>query len=90
MKSYIIAKLIGQILALLTPELLRSFADHIIEFLEAKVLGSASKVDDALLLPILKMMDIAFGLPDDVDVTGKKVCDKPYSDIPILTNKDNE
>ena len=42
----------------LTPDLVRDFA-------EEKVLGSKSKIDDALVLPICKMVRTAFDIPDD-------------------------
>lgn len=65
MKARLIAKLIEVILMALTPELLRRFADFVLDFVEDKVLGSASTVDDRLVLPLCIMIREAFNIPDD-------------------------
>ena len=65
MKEKLILNLIGMLMGLLTPELLRQFAESVIEFAEAKVLGSKSKVDDALVLPVCDLLRTAFGLSDE-------------------------
>lgn len=68
MKAKLITMLISLILQLFTPELLKSFADTVLDWVEDKVLGSASKVDDALVLPLCNMIRSAFDIPDnDVD-----------------------
>jgi hypothetical protein len=65
MKAKLITALIGMILKMLTPDLLKSFADMVLDFVEDKVEGSASTVDDAIVLPMCSMVRSAFNIPDD-------------------------
>lgn len=67
MKAKLIGYLISLILRQLTPELLKSMADRILDFVEDKVMGSASTVDDAIVLPICGMIRNTFDIPDDDD-----------------------
>jgi len=67
MKAQLMAMLVGLIMKLFTPELLRSFLDMVLDFVENKVEGTASKVDDALVLPLCNMIRSAYGVPDDDD-----------------------
>jgi len=64
MKAKLIINLIGMLVGLLTPELLRDLAESVIEFAEAKVIGSKSKIDDALVLPLCQLLRTAFDLSD--------------------------
>lgn len=64
MKQYLITKLIAILISLLTPELLRNFADTVLTWVEEKVKGSASTVDDAAILPLCEVIRVVFGLKD--------------------------
>ena len=64
MKAKLIGSLIGMLLQLLTPELLKEFTDNALDFIEAKVLGSKSKIDDAIILPLCATIREAFNIPD--------------------------
>ena len=57
--------LIQALLAVLTPELLKKFADQVLDFAETYVLGTASTVDDALVLPLCNLIRTAFNIPDN-------------------------
>jgi hypothetical protein len=65
MKAKLITTLIGLILKMLTPELLKSFADTVLDFVEDKVKGTESTVDDAIVLPMCDMIRAAFNIPDN-------------------------
>lgn len=65
MKEKILGYLISQIIRMLPPGLLRQFVDQILDFVEAKVLGTASELDDTVVLPLCGMIREAFSIPDD-------------------------
>jgi len=65
MKAKILGYLISLLLRTLTPELLKSFIDKALDFVEEKVLGSESTVDDAIVLPICDMIRKATDVPDN-------------------------
>lgn len=68
MKAKLIASAIGILMEVLGKYgggLLKELADMILDFCENKVLRSASKVDDALVLPICAMIRGGFNIPDD-------------------------
>ena len=65
MKAALIKLLIQVILTVLTQDKLREFADMVLDFVEDKVKGSSSSIDDALVLPICDQIREAFNLPDD-------------------------
>lgn len=64
MKAKLISTLIGLLMQMLTPELLKSFVDMVLDFVEDKVAGTKSPVDDMLVLPICKMIRVSFDIPD--------------------------
>lgn len=64
-KKNLIGMLIPLLLSSLTPPLIKDFADTALDFIEEKVLGTASKIDDALVLPVCNMIRNAFEIPDD-------------------------
>ena len=51
MKAMMIANLVKLIIGMLTPELLKQFADTLLDWIEDNVKGSKSTVDDAIVLP---------------------------------------
>ena len=65
MKQKLLLMLISTILQMLTPQLLKEFADKVLDFCEEKVLGSKSKLDDRLILPICNNIRTTFDIPDD-------------------------
>lgn len=56
--------LINRSIALLTPELLREFADKVLDFVEKRVAASVNTFDDALL-PICNTIRETFNIPDN-------------------------
>lgn len=44
---------------------LKVLVDFILDFIEDRVLGSASTVDDALVLPICDLLRTTFNIPDN-------------------------
>lgn len=66
MKAMILAKLISLIVGMLTPALLKKFADMVLDFVEDYVEGTESTVDDAIVLPICNMIRTAFDIPEDI------------------------
>jgi len=68
MKAFLISKLIQVLMAEMAkhaPGLIKGFADNVLDFVEDRVLGSASTADDAIVLPICKMIRDGFDIPDD-------------------------
>lgn len=59
-----LTSLVNAILALADPEMMRQFLKALLDFVEDHVEGSASKIDDALILPICSSVRKAFGVPD--------------------------
>lgn len=47
------------------PDLLKKFADMVLDFAEEFVLGTASTVDDAIILPICELIRKTFNIPDE-------------------------
>jgi len=64
MKEQIITLAIQMILKLLTPDLLKKLMDQILDFVEEYVLGTASPIDDKLVLPICQIIRDAFDITD--------------------------
>ena len=56
--------LVKVLLTLLTPELLKKFADMTLDFVEDFVKGTKSPVDDALVLPLCKQIRRVFNIKD--------------------------
>jgi len=65
MKAKIIGMVVGQLLALLSPDLLKNAVDQLLDFIEDRVLGSASPIDDAIVIPLCDMIRKAFDIPDN-------------------------
>ena len=68
MKAQILAAVIQIFLRTLqdqkAEEVLKKFADFVLDFIENKVLGSASTVDDKLVLPVCDLVRRTFGIED--------------------------
>ncbi len=65
MKKVLIQNLITVLMTMLTPELMRKFADMVLDFAEDAVQDSSNKLDDALVLPICNTIRETFNIPDD-------------------------
>jgi len=65
MKKLLLQNLLGVLSMMLTPELMKSFADMALDFVEDRVKGSKSTVDDKLILPICDSIRVAFNIPDN-------------------------
>ena len=69
MKAQILTALVEIFLRTLSSEkaeeILKRFADFLLDFIEDHVLGSASTVDDRLILPVCDLVRRTFGIPDN-------------------------
>jgi len=65
MKTQLISMLVSALLSMLSPELLKKFADMVLDFAENYVLGTASTIDDRIVLPICEMIRKTFDIPDN-------------------------
>ena len=66
-KQKLITMLIEMILRMLTPELLKTFADTILDFVEDKIISSDNTYDDRFILPICKLIRLTFDIDDNDD-----------------------
>lgn len=64
MLASILGKVIEILLKLLTPDLLKKFADIILDFAEDFVLGTKSEIDDKMVLPLCALIRETFGIED--------------------------
>jgi hypothetical protein len=55
------------LLTLLTPELVKGATKHLLDWARQHVLGTASTVDDKLVLPVIDTIEAAFDLDDEDD-----------------------
>ena len=65
MQARLLSSAIQMFLNMLTPELLRDFTDTVLDYIEDKVAGSASTVDDRMILPLCEMIRATFGVEDN-------------------------
>ncbi|HED37158.1 MAG TPA: hypothetical protein ENI76_02785 [Ignavibacteria bacterium] len=56
--------LLGQLLKLLTPDLMKYLADKVLDAIEGAIEKSETKVDDAFL-PLILIIREAFNIPDN-------------------------
>jgi len=57
--------LIEMLFSLFDSNLLKEFADKILDFAEDYVLGTKSEIDDLLILPLCKLIRVTFDIPDN-------------------------
>ena len=69
LKAKLLGMLVNLLVGMLTPELVKQFADQVLDFVENYVKGTASTVDDNIVLPVCQQIRIAFGIEDN-DVQG--------------------
>ena len=65
MKTNIISALIGALVQLLTPEMLRGFIDAGLDWIENYVMETDNTIDDSIVLPICRKLREAVGIPDE-------------------------
>lgn len=65
MRAQLLQLLLTTLLTFFNEDLMKKFADTILDFVEDKVKGSASTVDDMLVLPLCARLREAFGVPDN-------------------------
>lgn len=65
MKTQLTAALVQLLILCFTPDVLRKFVDMVLDFVEDHVVGSASPIDDALILPICRQIRVAFAVEDN-------------------------
>jgi len=68
MKTQLFTLLIQALLSVLSPELLKKFADMVLDFAEDYVLGTKSTIDDAIVLPICALIRKTFDIPDSDEI----------------------
>lgn len=65
MQARLLSMMVSMLLRTLTPNLLKKFIDMALDFVENYVLGTASTVDDTVVLPICSMIRTALDVPDN-------------------------
>jgi hypothetical protein len=65
MKAAIISALVNALLSIMSPELLKKFADMVIDFAEEAVAKSENKLDDKIVLPICTLVRSTFDIQDN-------------------------
>lgn len=65
MKNMLISQLVSVLLTMLTPKLMKKFVDMLLDFVEDFVVGSKSKIDDSIVLPLCDTIRATFNIPDD-------------------------
>lgn len=58
-------KQVSGLLNVLSPELRADFGDMVLDFIENKVEGTKSPIDDMLVLPITKSIRDMYNIPDN-------------------------
>lgn len=61
MKQVVLTKLVGLLMGMLTPELLRKLIDMLLDWIEREVEESEGKLDDAIILPICELLRTVSG-----------------------------
>lgn len=64
MKNGILMMFISQLLALLSPEMIKKTLDSALNFLETKIAETTNEYDDATILPVIKMIRTTLGIID--------------------------
>lgn len=67
-KAGLITMLINLVLQMLTPDLLKKFADMVLDFIEDSVADSSNKWDDVTILPMCNVIRATFDIPDNDEV----------------------
>jgi len=65
MRKKLLSLLLSQIMRK-APELGKELIDDILDKIEDRVEASSTKIDDAIILPLIKMLRDTAGIPDDI------------------------
>lgn len=65
MKNFLISNLVKILIGMMNAEVLKKFADMLLDFVEDFVLETGSKTDDAVILPLCAIIRNVFDIPDD-------------------------
>ncbi len=66
MQGKAIEILIAMLVKMFDADLMKEFAEHLIQWVENRVIGTASPLDDAIVLPLCSAVRSAFGLKREV------------------------
>lgn len=64
MNEKLLQAMVVVILKAIPPDQIRDFAGHVLGFVREKVVGSGSKIDDAVLIPMIDLVEAAFGISE--------------------------
>jgi hypothetical protein len=65
MKQKLLIALVGQLLKMLKPELVKKIADQVLDLVEDWVKDSSTEIDDTIVLPVCEMIRTTFDIPDN-------------------------
>lgn len=65
MQNMLIAQLVSVRLGMLTPDLLKKFVEMLLDFVEKQVLGTASTLDDKIVLPLIETIRKTLDIQDE-------------------------
>jgi hypothetical protein len=65
MKAILLSYAIKALLSILTPKLIHDLIDTVLDFIEERVIGSHSTVDDRLVLPMCEILRDVTNTPDN-------------------------
>ena len=63
MQATAVKILVSMLMKLFDPKLMKEFIEELLNWIEKRVLGSASKVDDAIILPLIQHVKVVFEIP---------------------------
>ena len=61
----LLLKLLPMLMSLVTPEVLKKGIDALLDVIETACIGSANKIDDAVVLPLCKLIRSTLDIPDN-------------------------
>ena len=67
MKEMLIKQAVTMLLTMLSPNVLRTAIDAILDIVEDAVTKSETTVDDTVVLPVIEMLRATFNIPDNDD-----------------------
>lgn len=65
MKERMLSMLVSALLSMMSEDMVREFADRVLDFAEEAVARSSSTLDDKIVLPICTTIRATFGIPDN-------------------------
>jgi hypothetical protein len=64
MNEKLLQVLVVVVMKAISPDQVRDFAGHVLGYVRQKVVGSGSKIDDAVLIPVIDLLEAAFGISE--------------------------